>query len=140
MSYGSPQNPFPFTWGKYWKQCIEYRVDDFAAEAGFFIDILGFPVIAFDPNYAMFTSPAGEFTFAIVQTPEGGYSTPSDALRIQFMVEDIYATTEELARRGIAFNQYPEPSPKAQVRVTTFLTPTDLHRSVGEVRSQLRKW
>jgi hypothetical protein len=25
-----PQNPFPFTWGKYWKQCVEYRVDDFA--------------------------------------------------------------------------------------------------------------
>src|SRR3972149_253178 len=44
--------PFPFVWGTQWKQCIEYRADDFAAEVGFFIDILGLPVNAFDPDYA----------------------------------------------------------------------------------------
>jgi hypothetical protein len=131
-----PQNPFPFSWGTYWKQCIEYRVDDFATEAGFFVDVLGFPVIAFDANYAMFTSPAGEFTFAVVQTPEGGYSTPADAIRIQFMVEDIYATTEELARRGIAFTQTPEPlSESSTMHTASFLTPHGICVELwGEVR------
>jgi hypothetical protein len=131
-----PQNPFPFKWGKYWKQCIEYRVDDFASEAGFFIDILGIPVIAFDANYAMFTSPTGEFTFAVVQTPEGGYSTPPDAFRIQFMVEDIYKTTEELVRRGIAFIQAPTPlSEGSSMHAATFLTPHRICIDIwGEVR------
>jgi catechol 2,3-dioxygenase-like lactoylglutathione lyase family enzyme len=131
-----PQNPFPFTWGTYWKQCIEYRVDDFASEAGFFIDVLGFPVIAFDANYAMFTSPTGEFTFAVVQTPEDGTSTPPDAIRIQFMVEDIYKTTEELARRGIAFTQTPEPlSGGSSMHTATFLSPHGICIDVwGEVR------
>lgn len=104
-----PQYAFPFQWGKYWKQCIEYRVDDFAAEIGFFIDLLGFPVIAFDPSYAMFSSPAGDFTFAVVQATEDSLSTPPDAIRIQFMVEDIFATVEELERRGVRFMQQPEP-------------------------------
>lgn len=131
-----PQNPFPFTWGNYWKQCIEYRVDDFSAEAGFFIDVLGFPVIAFDANYAMFTSPTGEFTFAVVQTPEGGTSTPPDAIRVQFMVEDIFKTTEELARRGIAFTQTPEPlSEGSMMHTATFLSPHGICIDVwGEVR------
>ena len=35
-----PTNPFPFSWGSSWKQCIEYKVADFPAEVGFFIDIL----------------------------------------------------------------------------------------------------
>jgi catechol 2,3-dioxygenase-like lactoylglutathione lyase family enzyme len=104
-----PQHEFPFKWGKYWKQCIEYRVDDFAAEIGFFIDLLGFPVIAFDPSYAMFSSPAGDFTFAVVQTPEDSLSTPPDAIRIQFMVEDITGTVKELERRGVRFVQNPTP-------------------------------
>ncbi len=131
-----PQNPFPFTWGTYWKQCVEYRVDDFPSEAGFFIDVLGFPVIAFDANYAMFTSPTGEFTFAVVQTLEGGTSTPPDAIRIQFMVEDIYKTTEELARRGIAFTQNPEPlSEGSSMHTATFLSPHGICIDVwGEVR------
>ena len=132
-----PQNPFPFTWGKYWKQCIEYRVDDFASEIGFFIDMLGLPVIAFDAHYAMFTSPTGEFTFAIVQTPEGGYSTPPDAIRIQFMVEDIYETLDELIRRGIAFIQNPEPiSEGSSMHIATFQTPHGISIDLwGEVQT-----
>jgi predicted enzyme related to lactoylglutathione lyase len=131
-----PQNAFPFTWGKYWKQCIEYRVDDFAAEVGFFIDVLGFPILAFDASYAMFTSPAGEFTFSVVQTPEGISSTPPDAIRIQFMVQDIDATTEELSRRGILFTQNPEPlSEGSTMYAASFLTPHGICIDVwGEAR------
>jgi predicted enzyme related to lactoylglutathione lyase len=119
-----PQYAFPFQWGKYWKQCIEYRVDDFASEIGFFIDMLGFPVIAFDPSYAMFSSPAGEFTFAVVETPQDIPSTPPDAIRIQFMVENITATAEELERRGVRFVQPPAPlSEGSSMYLAAFQTP-----------------
>jgi hypothetical protein len=104
-----PSNVYPFSWGECWKQCIEYKVDDFAAEVGFFIDILGLPVNAFDPDYAMFTSPSGDFYFAVVPTKDGSSSTPANAIRIQFMLDDIIAVTEELERRGIIFDASPQP-------------------------------
>jgi catechol 2,3-dioxygenase-like lactoylglutathione lyase family enzyme len=104
-----PTNPFPFAWGENWRQCVEYKVDDFAAEIGFFIDILGLPVNAFDPDYAMFTSPRRDFFLSIVPTFEGEYSTPPEAMRIQFMVDDIFSTVEELERRGVEFEQQPQP-------------------------------
>ena len=66
-----PLNPFPFKWGRTWKHCIEYHVEDFASEAGFFIDILGLQVSAFSPTYAQFTSPDQEFTFAVTAAAEG---------------------------------------------------------------------
>jgi catechol 2,3-dioxygenase-like lactoylglutathione lyase family enzyme len=103
-----PTNPFPFSWGDNWRQCVEYKVDDFAAEVGFFIDILGLPVNAFDPDYAMFTSPRRDFFLSIVPTFEGEYSTPPEAMRIQFMVDDIFSTVEELERRGVDFEQQPQ--------------------------------
>lgn len=103
-----PRYPFPFTWGGGWKHCIQYTVDDFAAEIGFFIDVLGFPVSAFSPNYAQFTSPDQAFYFGVVATPEGGKSTPPDSLRIQFMVKDLTRTIEELEQRGLAFERKPD--------------------------------
>ena len=104
-----PSNPFPFSWGENWRQCVEYKVDDFPAEVGFFIDILGLPVNAFDPDYAMFTSPRRDFFLSIVPTFEDEYSTPPEAIRVQFMVDDIFSTVEELERRGVQIEQHPQP-------------------------------
>jgi catechol 2,3-dioxygenase-like lactoylglutathione lyase family enzyme len=122
-----PAHPFPFAWGERWKQCVEYRVDDFAAEIGFYIDILGLPVNALDPDYAMFTSPGGDFYLAVVAaSPEETalLSTPPDAIRLQFMVADIFATVEELEGRGIAFEQQPQSiRPGSTLHIATFLTP-----------------
>ena len=116
--------PFPFEWGEHWKQCIEYSVDDFAAEVGFFIDILGFPVNAFDPDYAMFTSPSRDFFFAVVPTPDGGHSTPPDAIRLQFMITDLLLTAEELQRRGVQFERFPVPChPGTSLYIGQFRTP-----------------
>jgi catechol 2,3-dioxygenase-like lactoylglutathione lyase family enzyme len=98
-----------FEWGEPWKQCIEYKVDDLAAEVGFYIDVLGLPVNALDPDYAMFTSPGGDFFFAVVPAPEEGLSTPPDAIRLQFMLADVLATAEELTARGIEFEMLPAP-------------------------------
>jgi catechol 2,3-dioxygenase-like lactoylglutathione lyase family enzyme len=99
--------PFPFEWGNGWRYCMEYRVDDFAAEIGFLIDILGFPVVSLDDNCAMFTNPEGDFYFAVVAAEEG-QGTPADAIRLQFMIQNIYQVAEELQRRGIELEHKPQ--------------------------------
>ena len=119
-----PSNPFPFAWGESWKQCVEYRVDDFPAEIGFYIDILGLPINALDSAYAMFTSPKGDFFFSVVPTPPLERSTPPDAFRLQFMVKDITATTHALQQRGIDFEQTPQPlHPGSSLSIASFRTP-----------------
>ena len=119
-----PANSFPFTWGEPWKQCVEYRVDDFAAEVGFWIDVIGLPVNAFDPDYAMFTSPGRDFNFAIVPAPPGSHSTPSDAIRIQFMLEDVLAAAAILEGRGVVFEQWPQPcAASSSLYIGYFRTP-----------------
>ena len=104
----APRFPFPFTWADGWKQCMQYTVEDFAAEIGFFIDVLGFPVSAFSPNYAQFTSPDQVFFFGVAAPHEGGQITPPDSLSIQFMVMDLEGTIKELEQRGIIFERKPE--------------------------------
>jgi catechol 2,3-dioxygenase-like lactoylglutathione lyase family enzyme len=115
---------FPFSWGGNWKQCVEYKVADFPAEVGFFIDILGFPVNAFDPDYAMFTSPAGEFFFSVVPVLEGEQPTSPDSIRLQFMVERIMETTRELDSRGVIFEQWPEQADEgSSLVIASFRSP-----------------
>jgi catechol 2,3-dioxygenase-like lactoylglutathione lyase family enzyme len=119
--------PFPFSWGSSWKQCVEYKVADFPAEVGFFIDILGFPVNAFDPDYAMFTSPSGEFFFSVVPVLESEKVTPPDAFRLQFMVDHIMETAAELERRGVKFEQWPtRSSEKSPLLIGSFHTPNGI--------------
>jgi catechol 2,3-dioxygenase-like lactoylglutathione lyase family enzyme len=122
-----PTNPFPFSWGSSWKQCIEYKVTDFPAEVGFFIDILGFPVNAFDPDYAMFTSPGSDFFFSVVPAREGEQPTQDGAIRLQFMVENIIETARELERRGVKFDQLPAPvADNSAFMIGSFRTPNGI--------------
>lgn len=119
-----PLYEFPFTWGAHWKQCVEYRVGDYPAEVGFFIDVLGLPVNAFNEYSAMFTGPAQEFYFAVTPTFEGQEPTPPDALRLQFFVADIDQVAQELVRRGIQFEQPPQAvSEGSNYHVGYFRTP-----------------
>ena len=133
-----PANSFPFSWDSGWRQCIEYRVDDFAAEAGFFIDILGLPVHAFGPDYAMFTSPDGDFYFGVACVLEGEISTPPDAVRIQFRVAELLSTVEELERRGIVFEHKPEPTrDDSSLFIATFRTPHGICMDLwGEIETK----
>ncbi len=122
-----PTYPFPFSWGKSWKQCIEYKVADFPAEVGFFIDILGFPVNAFDPDYSMFTSPNGDFYFSVVPVQGKEEVTADDAIRLQFMVERIKDTAVELERRGVVFDQWPViSSAQSSLLIGSFRTPNGI--------------
>ena len=118
-----PAHPFPFTWGERWKQCIEYKVDDFAAEVGFYIDILGLPVNAFDPDYAMFTSPEGDFYFSVVPAGDSP-STPADAIRLQFMLGELISVCADLEERGIQLEHAPQPiQPGSALHIASFRSP-----------------
>ncbi|MCU0485510.1 MAG: VOC family protein [Anaerolineales bacterium] len=123
----NPLHQFPFTWGSYWKQSIEYRVADFAAEIGFFIDVLGLPVNAFNEYSAMFTGPEQEFFFSVTPTFEGQEPTPPDAFRLQFLVSDIFRISEELQKRGISFELPPQPVTEgSNYYVASFRTPNGI--------------
>lgn len=104
-------HPFAFEFKGHWKFNIEYKVDDYAAEVGFFIDILGFPVVEFSPSHAQFTTPDQEFTFSVAAALEGEGSTNPETLRLQFMVDEIMETCKELELRGAKFEQPPQKLP-----------------------------
>jgi hypothetical protein len=115
---------YPFRWGVGWKQCVEYRVDDFSSEIAFFIDTLGFPTNAFGPDYAMFTSPDQAFYFSVVPAPPGESSTPPASIRLQFMIENIVGVVSDLERRGIVFEERPGPwEPGSPLYTGYFRTP-----------------
>lgn len=115
---------FPFEWGHGWKHCIEYKVDDFAAEIGFFIDFLGFAVCAFSPHFAQISDPDGFIYLSISEAQVGEVSTPTETIRIQFNVNEIEQTVQELEKRGIVFEQKPEPiQPDSTIVVGYFRTP-----------------
>jgi hypothetical protein len=100
-----PMYDFPFAPGAGWQFCFEYKVDDFAAEVGFFIDVLGFPVRAFSPSYAQFSSPGGEICFSVLSTGEGEESTPPDSIRLHLNVRNIQQAAKELISRGIVYEK-----------------------------------
>jgi catechol 2,3-dioxygenase-like lactoylglutathione lyase family enzyme len=119
-----PVHPYPFPPGEGWKFCIEYRVDDFAAEIGFFIDVLGFSVYSFSPSYAQFVSPDQGFLFGVSAIQEGEQSTLPDTLRLKLNVSDLLATVQELERRGIIFEQPPAPMQEGtRLQIAVFRTP-----------------
>ncbi len=98
-----PKHGFPFEFGTCWTQCTTYGVEDYAAEVGFFHDVLGLPANAFSPGFAMFTSPDKAFYFAVVPVGPEMKATPGDALDIGFMVNDLPKLSAELESRGVAF-------------------------------------
>jgi hypothetical protein len=127
--------PFAFSQASSWKQCLEYHVDDFAAEVGFWIDILGLQVIAFSPDYVQFNSPGGEFTFAVSSTFDDQPSTPPWSLRIQFYVQNLSRTVQELESRSISFDRLPMlQHPDSPLYSATFSTPHGIPIDlVGEI-------
>ena len=123
----SPSNSFPFQWTEGWKQCIEYRVEDYAAEVGFYIDFLGFSVDEFGPQYARFCSPAGDFAIGIEACPAGSSASPVSGLGLQLQVTNLFELVEELQKRGISFEQPPKIHPRDKSLVSTiFKTPHGL--------------
>jgi hypothetical protein len=102
-------HPFAFTWGECWNQTAEYVVDDFAAEIGFYIDILGLECNALSEEYAMVNGPKKEFFLSVVPSSPDRPATPKDSIKVEFMIDNIVETSQELERRGIRFEARPAP-------------------------------
>ncbi|MHC4201043.1 MAG: VOC family protein [Planctomycetota bacterium] len=120
-----PARPFPFKWGECWNQCVQYAVKDYAAEVGFFVDALSFPVNTIGPDFTMFTGPKHECFFAVVPASEKNPATPADAVELMFMVEDILDVAKDLERRGVVFDEPPAPygGEDSPMRLGRFRTP-----------------
>lgn len=128
---------YPFTWGECWKQCIEYKVDDFKAEAEFFRDTLGFSTNAAGHEYSMFTSPDGAFYIGITCSSGDEQSTPANAVRLQFMIGNVLETSRELERRGIVFEQFPvQCEGSSPMYMGTFRTPHGIRMDLWGMASE----
>lgn len=120
----APSQPYAFTMGEGWKFNLVYTVDDFAAEIGFFIDVLGFQVLAFSPSQAQLASADGNFAFTVLTAKDEGSSSPPEALRLQLNVEAIIQTVRELERRGVSIDQQPTPVQAGSTwQIASFRTP-----------------
>jgi catechol 2,3-dioxygenase-like lactoylglutathione lyase family enzyme len=106
-----PSQPYPFEPGQGWVFNLVYTVEDYPAEIGFLIDVLGFPVLAFSPSQAQLTNPKGCFALTILSAGEDRPATPPDSLRLQLNVQALSQTVRELERRGVTFDQQPSPDP-----------------------------
>lgn len=121
------KNDFAFKFGPCWNHTTEYKVTDFASEVGFFIDVLGFDCNAIMRNYCMIQSPGGEFFFSFRPAKEDELPTPSDAMTIEFFLEDVVETAEVLKSRGVNFTQEPALEDEGSPMITAkFETPNHM--------------
>ncbi|OGO29391.1 MAG: hypothetical protein A2W33_05195 [Chloroflexi bacterium RBG_16_52_11] len=119
-----PSQPYPFVHEGGWKLSIDYKVDDYPAEIGFFIDVLGFPVWSFSPSNAQFTNPERDLFFSVSAVHPGEQSTPPDTLRLNLWVSDLARATQELERRGVVFDQpFSSPAMDTGMHTAGFRTP-----------------
>jgi catechol 2,3-dioxygenase-like lactoylglutathione lyase family enzyme len=105
-----PSQPYAFKPGPGWAINWVYTVEDYAAEIGFLIDVLGFPVLAFSPSQAQLASPEGGFALTILSAREDLPATPPDSVHLQLSVAALYPTVRELERRGVTFDRQPSPA------------------------------
>lgn len=118
-----PIHPYTFEWGDCWKGNIEYSVDDYEAEVGFWLDFMGLDSNAMGPDFTMVMTPDNQFTFSIKIPGKDGV-TPPKAIRIQFMLKGIRNSASDLERRGIVFEKPVAPeSPGSSLYVGTLRTP-----------------
>jgi hypothetical protein len=62
---GTAVTPLPWNFTSTVFRCAwEYPVADFEAEVGFYLQTLGFSTLALDGEYALFTTPENDLTFA----------------------------------------------------------------------------
>lgn len=118
---------FAFEWGPCWRQTVELTVEDFAAEVGFFRNVLGCEVNALGEDYAMFTSPDQGFFLSLRPVGEGRTATPASAVRLGFMVKSVKKTARLLAQRGVKFEESPAPLEEGgSLLRAVFRTPSQL--------------
>lgn len=135
-NWRKPSYDFPFTFGPWWNMTVEYQVPDFAAEVGFFTDVLALSINALDAAYAMFTGPNEEFHLSISPCPVGSKPTPPNAFKFEFMVDDLMATANTLRMRGIVFEAEPARfgGPESKFLTGFFRTPNGIRIALWSMK------
>ena len=118
------ENEYIFKLGPCWTHMIEYYVDDFEAEVGFMIDVMGFSTFVVDMNehVCIVTNPEQNFFFCFYEaSKQKRKPTPNDALKLSLMVEDIEEVSKKLESRGIEFSDKLHPSVEGSLMLRGFI-------------------
>jgi hypothetical protein len=90
--------PLPWIFQQTVFRCAwEYPVVGFEAEVGFYLDALGFTTIALDHDYALFTTPEEDFTFACRRHHGPNHDLTGHVLC--FMTNNVETFAEAIVRR-----------------------------------------
>jgi len=118
------ENDYIYKLGPCWTHMIEYYVDDFEAEVGFMIDVMGFKTFIVDTNerVCIVTNPGHNFYFSFYEaSKQGKEPTPKDALKLSLMVEDIEEVGKKLESREIQFCDKLHPSMEGSPMLRGFI-------------------
>ncbi len=108
-AWGKPGDIYPFAHQEgCWLPHVRYMVDDYEAEIGYFIDLLGFNILAFGDDVAMFRDPESKFCIQVSPPGEAGSTNP-ETLSLEFMVTNPIEAREALKARGVVFEKEFEP-------------------------------
>jgi len=104
----------------------------------FYRDALGLEVTMEDGEFAAFKLPGGETQIVMGKHSEvHGQSKEPDRIMVNFSVDDIQKTYEELRGRGVEFTREPSPEPEAPMIIATFRDPDgntfQLFQQTGEM-------
>lgn len=95
---------------------VEYKVKDYAAEIGFWVQTFGVTLLSIDDEYALLTDADRTFTISIkadyVAHDVSGFS-------LQWFTDNLGDTTDALDARGIAYETYYQSSNQRFVRLQT---------------------
>lgn len=96
---GAETSPLPWDFADIVFRCAwEYPVVDFEAEVGFYLRTLGFSTLALDQEYALFSTPDRDLTFACRRREDATSDYTGHILC--FMTKDIEAFASTLQARA----------------------------------------
>ena len=109
------------------KQWTEYHVDNFEAELGFYVDILGMKAQSLNQDYAVVHNEPREFYIGFWRASKDKPATPTGSISICFFFENIRNGVAKLKDRGVEFtdNIKPFPDENGTCRLAKLKTPNN---------------
>ncbi len=117
--------------GVVFRQMFEYAVIDYEIEVGFFSEIFGFSVIAMTQDYALFTTPAGDFHFSLRAAGKHDTASRFDGLKLLFMTADFASAEAHIHASGLIEDAEVRNGSPSQ-RVLYFTSPAGLPIEIWE--------
>ncbi len=118
---------WPFTWGECWKAVPIIHLEDYAAELGFFVDVLGFQSFATWEGGCFLAAPESEFKLGLADTREGTAVDPA-SFQLDLMVGNIEEAAATLVERGVIerADLHPEWGEEQRMRTLCLKSPNGI--------------